>query len=96
MSSGIWEWTLGCRCLQRGLGLEFRMAFAIPVRPKHPDCKPHPMNQTSWAYLSLAPLGLCEIPSEHSSHSSAVLGTPDKGPTSSTEREDCRGKETGS
>lgn len=68
------------------------MAFAIPAGPKHPGCKPHPMNQTSWAYLSLAPLGLCEISSKHSSHSSVVLGTPNEGPTSSTESEDGRGR----
>ena len=85
-SPGIWEGTLDCRCLQQGLGLEFKMAFAIPGGLKHPDCKPHSMNQAGWAFLSLASLGLCDISSKHSSHSSTVLGTPNKGPTSSTER----------
>lgn len=71
---------MGCRCLKRGLGLEFKVVFAIPEGPKHPDCKPHSINQTGWAYLSLAPLGLCGISSKHPSHSSVVLRTPIKGP----------------
>lgn len=31
---------VGCRCLQKGLGLGVRMAFASFEGPMDPDCKP--------------------------------------------------------